>query len=168
MATSNISSYERILPIDSHIDSDASDIFSRLLRFYKTFNIISTLISGLSIATLTFNEFHPATSKQLNVAECLPVISVFTGVTSIMVTNILFFGFEGYTSVTWNDIALAWSPLVTLDFSILAFLGGLLLWSADKGNYWTFLLLGSIASILLLTNCWAAINTYFAINRTAS
>ena len=166
MATPNVSSYERILPIDSHIDSDASDIFARLLRFYKTFNIISALISGLSIAMLTFNEFHPATSKQLNVAECLLVISVFTGVISIMVTNILLFGFEGYTSVTCNDMALAWSPLVILDFSILAFLGGLLLWSTDKSNYWTIPVLGSLASILLLINCWAAINTYFIMSRT--
>ena len=132
MANPNVSSYERILPIDSHIDSDASDIFPCLLRFYKTFNIISALFSGLSIAMLTFNEFHPATSKQLNVAECLLVISVCTGVTSIMVTNILLFGFKGYSNVTWNDMALAWSPLITLDVSILAFLGGLLLWSAIR------------------------------------
>ena len=153
MATPNVSSYERILPIDSHINSDASDIFARLLRFYKPFNIISALISGLSIAMLTFNEFHPAISKQLNVAECLLVISVFTGVILIMVTNILLFGLEGYTSVTWNDMALAWLPLVILDFLILAFLGGLLLWSTDKSNYWTIPVLGLIASILLLINC---------------
>ena len=85
-----------------------------------------------------------------------------------MITNIFVFGFEGYTSVTWNDMALAWSPLVTLDFSILAFLGSLLLWSADKSNYWTIPVLGLIASILLLIICWAAINTYFVTNRTAS
>jgi len=78
MPTPNVSSYERILPNDTHIESDASDVFPRLLRNYKTFNIISALISGLSIVMLTFNEFHPATSKQLNVAECLLVISVFT------------------------------------------------------------------------------------------
>jgi len=85
-----------------------------------------------------------------------------------MVTNILLFGFEGYHSMTWNDMALAWSPLVILDFSILAFLGGLLLWSADKSEYRTTPVLGSIASILFLINCWAAINTYFVTNRTAS
>lgn len=115
-----------------------------------------------------FNEFHPATFKQLNVAECLLVISVFTGVTPIMINNILLFGFEGYISVTWNDMTLTWSSLVTLNFSILTFLEGLLLWSVDKSNYWTIPVLDSIASILLLINCRATINTCFVINCTTS
>ena len=34
-------------------------------------------------------------------------------------------------------MALAWSPLITLADSILAFLGGVRLWSTDKSNYWT-------------------------------
>ena len=153
--------------MDSHVGTDTSDIFRRLLQFYKTFNIISALISVLSIAMLTFNEFHPAASKQLSVAGCLLVISVFTGVTSIIVTTILLFGFEGKNSVTWNDIALAWLALVTLDFSILAFLGGLLLWSADQNSHWTIPVFGSIVGLLFLTNCWAAVNTYLVTNRTA-
>ena len=85
------------------MDSRASDVFPRLLRFYKTFNMIAALISGLSLTILTFNEFHPTASEQLRVTESLLVISVSTSVTSIMVTSILLFGFKDYESVTWND-----------------------------------------------------------------
>ena len=127
--------------------------------------MISALMSGLSLVMLTFNEFHPATSEQLRVAKSLLVISVLTSVTSIMVTSILLFGFEGYESMTWNDQILAWTPLATLDCSIFAFLVGLLLWCADN-NDWCIPVFGSIASILLLIICWAAINTYSIVSRT--
>jgi len=39
------------------------DVFYRLLRFYKTFDIIFTLISGLSFTILIFNEFRLAGSE---------------------------------------------------------------------------------------------------------
>lgn len=115
---------------------------------------------------LTIYEFQPTTSEQLHVAEGLFVISVLTSVTSIMVTSILLFGFKGYERVTWNDLTLAWAPLVTLDCSIFAFLVGLLLWSAERKTYWCIPVFGSIASILLLIICWAAINTYSIMSRT--
>ena len=127
--------------------------------------MISALISGLSLAMLNFNEFHPATSEQLLFAKSLLVISVLTSVTSIMVTSILLFGFEGYESVTWNDQILAWAPLATLDCSIFAFLGGLLLWCADSNDRY-IPVFGSIASVLLLITCWAAVNTYSIVSRT--
>jgi hypothetical protein len=127
--------------------------------------MISALISGLSLAMLTFNEFHPAASEQLRVAESLLVISISASVTSIMVTSILLFGFEGYESVTWNDQTLAWAPLITLDSSVVAFIMGLLLWSADS-NDWRIPVFGSAASILLLIISWAAINTYSIMSRT--
>jgi hypothetical protein len=65
------------LSVDDQVDSGASDFFSRLLRFYKTLNVICAFISGLSVAILTFNEFHPAFSERLRVAESLLVISIY-------------------------------------------------------------------------------------------
>ncbi len=161
----HLSDVAKHLPVDGQIDSGASDVFPRLLRFYKTFNLISALISGLSLAILSFNEFHPATSEHLRFAESLLVISISTSVTSIMLTSILLFGFEGYESVTWNDLALAWVPLVTLDCSIFAFLVGMLLWCAERNDYWRIPVFGSIASMLVLIICWAAINTYSIVSR---
>jgi hypothetical protein len=125
--------------------------------------MISAFISGLSVAILTFNEFHPAFSKRLRVAESLLVISISASVTSIVVTTILLFGFEGYERVTWNDMILACTPLITLDCSVLAFIMGLLLWSADS-NAWRITVFGSAASILIIP--WAAINTYSIMSRT--
>ena len=128
--------------------------------------MISAFISTASSIVLTFHEFHPVTSHQLLFAGSLLVISILTGVTSVIVNTILHFGFEGYESVTWNDLALAWTPLVTLDCSVFAFLGGLLLWCTDRQENWCIPVFGSVASILLLIICWAAINTYLIVKRT--
>ena len=115
---------------------------------------------------LTFNEFHPGTSEQLLFAGSLLVISIVSGVTSVIVNTILLFGFEGYENATWNDIALAWAPLVTLDCSIFAFLGGLLLWFTDGKENWCIPVFGSVASMLFLVTCWASIKTYLIVKRT--
>lgn len=74
--------------------------FLACLDCFETSNIIPKVIGCLSIAMLTLNEFHPATSKQVNVAERLLVISVFAGLTPIMIASTLLLDFEGYTSVT--------------------------------------------------------------------
>ena len=115
---------------------------------------------------LTFNEFYPTTSKQLLFAGSLLVISILSGVTSVIVSTILLFGFEGYENATWNDIALAWTPLVTLDCSIFTFLMGLLLWFTDSKENWYITIFGSVASMLFLIICWASINTYLIVKRT--
>ena len=115
---------------------------------------------------LTFNEFHPATSEQLLAAGSLLVISILSSVTSVTISTILLFGFEGHESATWNDIALAWVPLVTLDCSIFTFLASLLLWYMDSKENWCITVFGSVASILLLIICWASINTYLIVKRT--
>lgn len=153
----------------SHLGGEvSSDVFSRLLRFYKTFNMISALISSLSLAILTFGEFRPATTQHLRVAEGLLAGSISTSIVSIMVAIILLFGFEGYENVTWTDRILAWSPLVFLDCSFLAFLVGLLLWSAEKNGDWGIPVFGSLASVLFLIICSAALNTCFIISRAGS
>ena len=115
---------------------------------------------------LTFNEFHPATSEQLLFAGSLLVISILSSVTSVTISTILLFGFEGHESATWNDITLAWVPLVTLDCSIFAFLASLLLWYTDSKENWCIPVFGSVASILLLIICWASLNTYLIVKRT--
>ena len=129
--------------------------------------MISALISGLSLVMLTFTEFHPATSEQSILAGNFLAISIVTSVTSVMISTILLFGFEGYKSVRWNDLALAWTPLIILDCSIFAFIGGVFLWCMDNLGHWCIVSFGPISGILFLMICWAAINTYLIFGRTS-
>lgn len=55
--------------VNKNVDMRALLVFQRLQRFYNTFNILAALISGLAIATLTLNEFHPCTTSMAGSAE---------------------------------------------------------------------------------------------------
>ena len=110
-------------------------VFQRLNRFYKTFLVLSGLVSALSAATLQFQEFHPTTTELQRAAEGFFVSSTSTAVISAMLATMLLFRFEAYEEATRKELLLAWSPLVILDWSILSFLGGLLCWYKDKVRY---------------------------------
>lgn len=43
------------------LDTRALLVFERLVRFYNIFNVLTALIAGLSLAVLSFSEFHPCT-----------------------------------------------------------------------------------------------------------
>jgi hypothetical protein len=118
--------------VEKNVDARALLIFQRLKRFCNTFNILAALISGLAIATLTLNEFYPCTTSIARSAEAFLCSSAMCAVISAMLSTMLLFRFEGHKTATRKELAIAWSPLVLLDWVILEFLFGLMLWYADK------------------------------------
>ena len=140
-------------------------VFFRLLRFYKTFNVVSALVSGLSLAVLTFDEFHPTTSGQSRAAEGFLVSSAVTSVISIMLATMLLFRFEGHETATRKELALVWAPLVFLDWAIVAFVVGLLLWYGEKNETWRTTVLGVQTGALLAFVCCAAVWMWSTMSR---
>lgn len=133
-------------------------VFQRLNRFYKTFLILSGLTSALSAGVLQFQEFHPTLTPLQKIAEGFIVSSTAAAVISAMLGTMLLFRYEGYTSCTRKDLALAWSPLVMLDWSILAFLAGLVTWYKDKNPGWRADLVGITVGVGLVYTFFVSID----------
>ncbi|KAF2733680.1 hypothetical protein EJ04DRAFT_468060 [Polyplosphaeria fusca] len=136
------------------IDHRAFLVFQRLQRFYKTLNVVSALVAGLSLAVLTFDEFHPTSSDLIRGAEGLLCSSALTAIISVMMSTMLLFNFEGRESATRKDLTIAWTPLVVMDVSIVEFLLGLLLWYSGKNDHWRTGLMGSQLALLLGYCVW--------------
>ncbi|KAJ0417409.1 hypothetical protein BJY00DRAFT_206189 [Aspergillus carlsbadensis] len=124
-------------------------IFQRLHRFYTTFVILAALMSGLALATLTFDEFHPPDSTLIRAAEGFLASSAATAVISAVTATELLFHFEGLEKATRLDLAFAWLPLVLLDLSIVEFLVGLVCWYYGKSDRWRGTLMVAQFSSLL-------------------
>ncbi len=150
---------------DQQLGPRALVVFFRLQRFYKTFNVVSALVSGLSLAVLTFNEFHPTTSGQSEAAEGFLVSSAVTSVISIMLATMLLFRYEGFETATRKDLALVWVPLIALDWAIVAFVVGLLLWYGEKNDMWRTTIIGLQTGALLAFVCWAAVWMWSTMSR---
>ncbi|KAF2787135.1 hypothetical protein K505DRAFT_288497 [Melanomma pulvis-pyrius CBS 109.77] len=142
------------LKLNKNLDIRAFLVLQRLHRFYKTLNIVSALVAGLSLAVLTFDEFHPTQSGLVRAAEGLLCSSAFSSVTSVMTSTMLLFKFEGRESATRKDLAIAWTPLVLLDFAIVEYLFGLVLWYSGKNNEWRTALISSQLAFLLGCCVW--------------
>lgn len=82
-------------------------IFHRLQRFYITFNVVAAVTGSLSLAVLTFDEFHPGTSAQSGAAKGFMVSSASTSVVSIILATMFLFRFEGHDEATRIDLTLA-------------------------------------------------------------
>ncbi|CAI0643643.1 unnamed protein product [Colletotrichum noveboracense] len=143
---------------NKQLDVRAFLVFQRLLRFYNTFVILSALISGLAVAALTFPDFHPSTSGVGEVGEGLLCSSAVTGVLSAVMATMLLFAFEGFERATRTDLAVAWSPLVLLDISIVEFLVGIVCWYWAKNVAWRGALvaveLGSLMGCCVALSVW--------------
>lgn len=111
-------------------------------------------MAGLSLAVLTFDEFHPTQSALIRAAEGLLCSSASSSVISVMVSTMLLFKFEGRESATRTDLAIAWSPLVIMDVAIVEYLFGLELWYSGKNNEWRIALMSSQLAILLGYCIW--------------
>nr|OQO21672.1 hypothetical protein B0A51_10546 [Rachicladosporium sp. CCFEE 5018] len=140
-------------------------VFHRLIRFYKTFLILSTLISALSASALQFPEFHPADSNILRVAEGFFVSSTSTAVIAAMVGTMLLFRYDGHQEATLRDLILAWTPLIILDWSIISFLGGIILWYVAQNPDFRSWLVGSSTGLLLLFALWLSADMFIAMKR---
>lgn len=151
--------------VNKALEPRTMTVFSRLLRFYKSFIVLSALVGSLAISVLNFTEFHPTVSSQNRAAEGFLVSSASTSVISGMLATMLLFRFEGQEIVTRKDYALAWLPLVTLDWSIVAFLIGLLLWYGEKSNKWRTVFFGSQTAAFLAFVCGVAAWMWLSMRR---
>ncbi|KAI1759620.1 hypothetical protein GGR53DRAFT_513068 [Hypoxylon sp. FL1150] len=120
------------------LDVRATLVFNRLQRFYQTFNVIATLLGGLALAVMTFDEFHDAGGDQGLIAGSAGLLtsSAITAVVAVMTATMLLFKFEGHEKPTRLDLAVGWVPLVLVDLVIVEFLVGLALWYAAKYRPW--------------------------------
>jgi hypothetical protein len=95
---------------NKNVDTRALLIFQRLQQFYNAFNVLGALISGLAIATLTLNEFHPCTTSMARSAKAFLCGSAMYAVISAMLLTMLLFRVEGHETATRKDLAIACSP----------------------------------------------------------
>ena len=113
--------------VDKVLDVRATLVFTRLQRFYQTFNIIATLLGGPALAILTFDEFHHSQqSAMTHAAAGLLTSAALSAVVAVMVATMLLFRFEGHEKPTRQDLLIAWVPLVLLDLVIVEVLFGLM------------------------------------------
>ncbi|KAK1953630.1 hypothetical protein LY78DRAFT_708263 [Colletotrichum sublineola] len=120
---------------NKQLDIRAFLVFQRLLRFYNTFVVLAALVSGLAVAALTLPDFHPSSGISL-VAEGFLCSSAISAVLSAVMATMLLFAFEGIERASRVDLAVAWSPLVLLDISIVEFLLGMICWYWGKNAPW--------------------------------
>ena len=83
-----------------------------------------------------------------------------------MLATMLLFRFEGHDTATRKELALVWIPLVLLDWAIVAFVVGLLLWYGEKNNIWRTTILGVQTGALLAFVSWAAVWMWSTMSRT--
>jgi hypothetical protein len=126
---------------------------------------VSALVGGLSLAVLTFDEFHPTQSSLARAAEGSLCSSALTAVIAVMVSTMLLFRFEGCEMATRKDLAIAWTPLVLLDLSIIEFLLGLMFWYAGKNTGWRAAVMGTQLAVLLVFSIWTAVGMWRTMSK---
>jgi hypothetical protein len=151
------------------LDRRAFLVFQRIQRFYKTFVVLSALISGLAVAALTFDEFHGTSSGLIHASEGFLCSSAITAVVAAVVATMLLFQFEGLESVRRKELAIAWSPLILLDFSIIEFLVGMVCWYSSKNLQWRGALmatqLAGLMGLCLALSLWM-LGMWFMLKET--
>lgn len=73
-----------------------------------------------------------------------------------MLAVMLNFRFEGYATVTRLDYGIAWTPLVLLDWSIVAVLIGLVCWYWGRSKGWRAAVMVGTIGALLCFAVWVA------------
>ncbi|KAI4137827.1 MAG: hypothetical protein LQ341_004970 [Variospora aurantia] len=139
-------------PLDQH----RVIVFKRLVRFYDNFLLLSALTGGLSVGALQFSEFHPAATPIDKIAEGFLTSSACSAVLAVMLAVMLNFRFEGHSSATRLDYGVAWTPLVLLDWSIVAVLMGLLCWYGGRSRGWRLAVMVSTVGVVLCFAVWLA------------
>ncbi|KAJ9614037.1 hypothetical protein H2200_002173 [Cladophialophora chaetospira] len=137
--------------VDKVLDVRATLVFHRLQRFYHTFNIVSTLLGGLALAVLTFDEFRSTdVHGLLDASAGLLTSSTLTAVIAVTIATMLLFKFEGHERPTRKELLIAWIPLVLLDVVIVEFLLAVVFWYAAKYAPWRSVLMGAQLAVLLV------------------
>ncbi len=125
-------------------------MFNRLQRFYQPFNVVATLLGSLSLAVLSFIEFHSGdgSSSLLNASAGLLVSSAITAVVAVMIATMLSFKFEGCENPRRKVFTIAWIPLLE-DLVIVEFLIAVVFWYGSMYTPWRALLVGIQFAVLL-------------------
>jgi len=82
-------------------------------------------------------------------AERLLCSSAVTAVVAVMLGTMLLFRYEGHEQPTRFDLAIAWTPLVLLDVSIVELLIGTVIWYGRKNRGWRAAIMSTQLAVLL-------------------
>jgi len=82
-----------------------------------------------------------------------------------MLGTMLLFRFQGRESASHKELAIAWSPLIILDWSILTFLVGIVVWYVDKNNGWRGSIIAASTAFCLMFCTWMAVDMWSAIKQ---
>ncbi|KAL1863056.1 hypothetical protein Daus18300_008212 [Diaporthe australafricana] len=152
----------------SNIDERRLFIFKRLINTLPVLNIVSALTAGTSVGALTFDEFHPSSSPLCRASEALFASCAIAAVVSIMLSVMLIFWFETVESVVMRDYFLVWTPVILLDWSILALLFGITFWYADRNVVWRATLINLQTGTLLILSICVAVRMAITLRRKES
>lgn len=152
----------------SYIDHRRRTIFKRLLNTLPILNIVAALTAGSSVGALSFDDFYPSSTLLCHASEALFTSCAIAAVISIMLSTMLIFWFETVDSLLMRDYCLLWTPVILLDWSILAFLFGLTFWFADRNVFWRAVLIGLQTGILLLFSIFVAIRMTVSLRRVGN
>lgn len=152
----------------SYIDDRRRTIFKRLLNTLPILNIVAALTAGSSVGALSFDDFHPSSTLLCHASEALFTSCAIAAVISIMLSTMLIFWFETVDSRLMSDYCLLWTPVILLDWSILAFLFGLTFWFADRNILCRAILIGLQTGILLLFSIFVAVRMTVTLRRAGN
>jgi hypothetical protein len=142
--------------MQKQLEYRAMVVFQPLVCFYHNFLLLSALTGGLSIGTLTFEEFHPSKTNLDKAAEGFFTSSTCSVVVAVMLAVMLSFRFEGHVSATRLDLLIAWTPLMLLDWSIVGVLLGVLTWYWQNNEGWKAGVMCTSVVTLLVFSIWVA------------
>lgn len=152
----------------SYINGRRRTIFKRLLNTLPVLNIVSALTAGSSVGALSFDDFHPSSTLLCHASEALFTSCAISAVISIMLSVMLIFWFETVDLVLMRDYYLLWTPVILLDWSILALLFGLTFWFADRNILWRAILIGLQTGILLLFSILVAVRMTISLRHAGN
>ncbi|KKY13854.1 hypothetical protein UCDDS831_g08679 [Diplodia seriata] len=150
----------------THPNDRRAILFKRLFSLLPQLNVLSALTATASIGALTFDEFHQTSSSSMNhAAEGLLTSCAVAATTSIMLSTMLMFRFEAHESILRREYMLLWTPLILLDWSIVALLVGVTLWYVEKNDVWRAAVMVAQVGGLLGFSSWVAVRVAVTMRR---
>ncbi|KAL1641039.1 hypothetical protein SLS58_006311, partial [Diplodia intermedia] len=124
----------------THPNDRRAILLKRLFSLLPQPNVPSAPTATASIGALTFDEtFHPTSISSMSHAAEGPPHELRrrrNHLRSIMPSTMLMFRFEARELILKREYVLLWTPLVLLDWSIVALLVGVALWCVEKNSGW--------------------------------
>lgn len=124
-------------------------VFHRLLQYYDDFNTFAASLGVMSLAAMVFGVLQAEDmGVRSQIAARLLISATITSITAITSATMLQFTFEGCKEPSRVGKILAWTPLAMLNFVIIEFSAGLILWYTDKYPTWIATSVGVEFSVL--------------------